>query len=278
MPVADVNRTQLSYEIKGNGPNLVFIHGENHGIEMFRDQVADFSNDYRCVTYYRRGHGPSGSPPYGYSLWNQTLDLKELLEELGIDRPVLVAVAMGTPIAVTYAVQYPERVRGLVLASWYELDGYPRLEERRPAVTPFPELNLKMREILERDGRPALQRFMEETARTEFPILPENPEQRAMLIRMFVNHPPDRYVHAAEFYSSLPYLVPDLRLVRCPVLGICGDKDPSPDRPEALGAMPNFRQTWISGARRFPSVEQPTAFDAIISEFLEGLPVEPNAG
>jgi pimeloyl-ACP methyl ester carboxylesterase len=42
-------------------PDVVFIHGEDHGIEMFEPQVAHLSPHYRCVTYYRRGHGRSGS-------------------------------------------------------------------------------------------------------------------------------------------------------------------------------------------------------------------------
>jgi pimeloyl-ACP methyl ester carboxylesterase len=272
MPLATVNRTQLYYEIHGAGPALVFIHGENHGIEMFEHQVAHFSTDHQCIAYYRRGHGRSESAPYGYSLWNQTLDLSELLDILDVERMVLIAVAMSTPIAVVYALQHPERVRGIVLASWYELDGYPRLEERRSAVSPFPELNLVMREILERDGRAALERFMDETAGTEFPILPDDPEQKAMLVRMFTSHPPDRYTQAAEYYSSLPYLVPDLKRVDCPVLGVCGDDDPSPDRPELLEGMHNFRQVWIDRSRRFPSVERPDEFNAILREFLDGLP------
>jgi pimeloyl-ACP methyl ester carboxylesterase len=269
MPVAAVNRTELYYEVHGAGPDLVFVHGENHGIEMFADQIEHFSTDHRCLTYYRRGHGRSGSPAYGYSMWNQTVDFEMLLDEVGVARPVVVAVAMSTPIAVTYAVHHPDRLRGLVLASWYELDGYPRLEERRRAKTPFPELYLAMQEIRERDGLPELERFMEASTSKEFPIMPADPELRARLIRMFVDHPPARFVQAAEYYSSIPYLVPDLRRVTCPVMGVCGDDDPSPDRPELVDGMSNFDQRWIADARRFPSVEKPDEFNAVLREFLE---------
>src|SRR6476659_4411863 len=68
MPTAHVNDCNFYYEVKGNGPDVVFIHGEDHGIEMFEPQVAHLSPHYRCVTYYRRGHGRTQLTPYGYSL------------------------------------------------------------------------------------------------------------------------------------------------------------------------------------------------------------------
>jgi 3-oxoadipate enol-lactonase len=263
-----VNGTELYYELQGEGPAVVFIHGENHGIEMFDRQVAHFSTRYRCLTYYRRGHGRSASPPYGYSLWNQTLDLQGLLDGLGLGAVTLVAVAMSTPIAVAFTVRNQARVSGLVLASWYELDGYPELEKRRPARTSFPALNMRMYDIRTNEGQAALEAYMQETATAEFPILPDDPAQRSALIRMFTSHPPERYLHAAEFYTSLPCLIPELQRVACSILGICGKDDPSPDRPELLGSMSNIRQAWIDDARRFPVIEQPAAFNAILEEFL----------
>ena len=43
MPIANVNNCDLYYEVKGSGPDVVFIHGEDHGIEMLEDQVAHLS-------------------------------------------------------------------------------------------------------------------------------------------------------------------------------------------------------------------------------------------
>src|SRR5262245_58567732 len=131
MPTAHVNGCEFYYEIGGGGMPLVFIHGETHGISLFESQLPHFSKTHRCFTYDRRRHRKSAVPLYGYSLWNQTHDLKYLLDHVGIERAVIVAVAMSTTIGASFALQYPERVGALVLCSWYELDGYPLLEERR---------------------------------------------------------------------------------------------------------------------------------------------------
>jgi pimeloyl-ACP methyl ester carboxylesterase len=104
------------------------------------------------------------------------------------------------------------------------------------------------------------------------PILPRDPEVRERVIRMMSSHPPEHYVKAAEFYTSMPNLVPRLKEVACPILGICGNDDPSPDNPELLAGAPNFAEVWIAGARRFSMLESPQAFNSALADFLTRLP------
>ena len=273
MPEAHVNGCNLYYEVDGSGPDVVFIHGEDHGIEQFRDQIPHFSNNYRCLTYYRRGHGKSESAPYGYSLWNQTLDLAELLDSLGITSTAIVGVGMGNAVAVSYTLHKPNRVRGLVLAAWYELDGYPLLERRRQAHRmSFADLHLKMFEIRRDLGEKGLLEFIEREMETLFPIFPKDPALRSRMARMVASHPERHYVQALEHLTSVPNLVPDMDRIHCPMLGVCGIDDPSPDKPELLAHLPNFSQAWIEGARRFTVMEQPEEFNRIASSFLATLP------
>ena len=270
MPIAHVNNCDLYYEVKGSGPDVVFIHGEDHGIEMLDDQVAHLCADYRCITYYRRGHGRSQLTPYGYSLRNQTLDLAMLLDRIGVERAVVLAVAMATTIAASYTLEYPGRVSGLVLASWYELDGYPLMEERRRqkhSMT-FADLHMKMSEVARQGGQGGLSDRMRREGDAWLPILPINTQARERVIRMMSSHPPDHYVKAAEFYTSMPNLVPRLKEIACPVLGICGEDDPSPDRPDLLAGVAGFEQVWIPGARRFTMIEAPSEFNAAVANFL----------
>jgi 3-oxoadipate enol-lactonase len=273
MPITHVNNCDIYYELKGNGPDVVFIHGEDHGIEMLEEQVAHLSPDYRCITYYRRGHGRSQLTPYGYSLRAQMLDLAMLLDRIGVGRAVVVAVAMATTIAASYALEYPSRVRGLVLASWYELDGYPLMEDRRRQkhTMTFAELHMKMFEVARERGGDGLSDRMRQEGDAWLPILPTKPEARERVIRMMSSHQPEHYVKAAEFYTSMPNLVPRLNEITCPVLGICGEEDPSPDRPDRLAGISNFQQVWIPGARRFTMIESPSAFNAVLRSFLARL-------
>jgi pimeloyl-ACP methyl ester carboxylesterase len=271
MPVAKVNGCGIYYETTGSGPDVVFVHGEDHGIEMFRDQVPYFAPNYRCTTYYRRGHGKSESAPYGYSVWNQSQDLAGLIDHLDIRRCTFVAVGMGNPVVVTFAITNPDRVNGIAMAAWYELDGYPLLEQRRTQShkLSFAALHLQMHEIQTAEGNEGLRRFIEQNVDVYFPIFPLEAEGRKRMVEMVSSHPAGHFLQAVEHYASLPNLVPELGRIEAPLLGICGSDDPSPDRPELLAHLPNFRQAWIEGARRFTLMERPDDFNQLVRGFLD---------
>ena len=88
---------------------------------------------------------------------------------------------------------------------------------------------------------------------------------------MFASHAPGHYVKSAEFYTSLPNLLPQMHQIQCPILGICGTEDPSPDDPKVLAHLADYRQAWIEGARRFTMIEKPAAFNAEMEKFLSSL-------
>ena len=99
MPTIQANGCDFYYELAGEGPDLVFIHGEIHGLEYWEHQIPGFARDHRCFAYNRRGHAKTGPTNYGYSLVNQTRDLAHLIDHFGMKRPALIAVAFGTTIA-----------------------------------------------------------------------------------------------------------------------------------------------------------------------------------
>ena len=104
-----------------------------------------------------------------------------------------------------------------------------------------------------------------------FPFFPNDPAVRERVMRMMSSHSPDHYIRAAEFYTSMPNLVPHLKEIRCPILGICGEDDPCPDDPHLLEGRKNFREVWIPGARRFSMMERPHLFNAALKQFLRTL-------
>jgi pimeloyl-ACP methyl ester carboxylesterase len=271
MPWIRANGCDFHYETAGQGAPILFLHGESHSLELFPAQFAAFQQTHQCVAYDRRGHAKSQVAPYGYSVWNQAHDLKCILDALGLEKVTLVAVAMSTTIATTFALQYPDRVSALVLSSWYELDGFPVLEERRRAqhAMSFADLHMLMYEVMQRSGRSGLETYLYENHQRILPIFPQQDDAVVQtLVRMFACHQPEHYLQTGEFYTSIPHLTPRLREVRCPVLGICGEADPSPDNPAVLSGMSNFEQKWVPGARRFTMLERPDEFNHILRNFL----------
>lgn len=268
VPTIQANGCDFYYELEGDGPDLVFVHGEIHGLEYWEHQIPEFARDHRCFTYNRRGHAKTGATNYGFSLVNQTRDLAQLIDHFGMERPVIIAVAFGTTIAANYAIQYPDRVRGVVLAAWSEMHDAIQYFQR------WEKYNERAADVLEKRGRDALISLLrDEGGKTIYRVIPVDSPLREKVVQMFASHPLEEYRHGMlEFGSSVPDLVPAFRRLDLPVLGICGANDPYPDKPEVLAGMKNFREApSIPGAGRFVHWERPQEFNAAVRGFLRTL-------
>jgi 3-oxoadipate enol-lactonase len=268
MPIIQANDCDFYYELQGQGPDLVFIHGEIHGIEYWEYQIRELAREFRCFAYNRRGHAKTELTNFGFSLVNQTRDLAQLIDHLGIERPVIIAVAFGTTIAANYAIQYPERVKGMVLVAWSELHDAMQYFNR------WKQYNEEATQVLETRGRDAFVSLLrEDGGKRIYRVIPVDSPVREKVIQMFASHPLEEYRHGMlEFGSSVPDLVPALRELDLPVLGLCGGNDPYPDKPEVLAGMKNFREAApIPGAGRFVHWERPSEFNAVVRAFLQTL-------
>jgi 3-oxoadipate enol-lactonase len=268
VPTIEANGCNFYYELQGQGPDLVFIHGEIHGIEYWEYQIPELARDYRCFAYNRRGHAKTQLTNFGFSLVNQTRDLAALIDQLGLVRPVIIAVAFGTTIAANYAIQYPERVKGMILVAWSELHDSLQYFQR------WKQYNEEATRVLETRGRDALIALLRADAGTRiYKVIPIDSPIREKSIQMFASHPIEEYRQGMlEFGSSVPDLVPAFRKLELPVLGLCGGNDPYPDQPEVLAGMKQFREApAIPGAGRFVHWERPQEFNAVVRAFLKSL-------
>lgn len=268
MPYVKANGCKFYYELDGAGPDIVFIHGEIHGLDYWEHQVSDFAADHRCFAYNRRGHAGTEWSDYGFSLVNQTRDLGCLIDALKIEHPVIIAVAFGTTIAANYAIENPGRVRGLVLGAWSELHDSLQYFQRWARYSEEAAL------VLENEGRDGLVAYLRKHGgRTIYKVIPIDSPVRDRVITLFASHPLQEYRRGMlEFGLSVPDLVPRFRALDVPVLGICGDRDPYPDRPEVLAGMPNFREAApIAGGSRFAHWEKPKEFNAAVRSFIRSL-------
>jgi len=268
MPTVQANGCNFYYELAGQGPDLVFIHGEIHGLEYWEYQIPEFARAHRCFAYNRRGHAKTELTRFGFSLVNQTRDLAALIDRLGIEQPVIIAVAFGTTIAASYAIAHPGRVKALVLVAWSELHDSMQYFQR------WKEYSEEAAQVLEAGGREAfLSLLHSHGGKRIYRVIPVDSPVREKVIRMFAGHPVEEYRHGMlEFGSSVPDLVPAFRALDLPVLGLCGSNDPYPDRPEVLAGMKNFREApVIAGAGRFVHWERPNEFNSVVRAFLKEL-------
>jgi pimeloyl-ACP methyl ester carboxylesterase len=95
---------------------IICVHGYTSSAEAFNAVARRLEDRGHIIAMDVRGHGESAwSPDGAYQYADQAGDLGALVDQLGIERFVLIGTSMGGIIAMAYAAQHPQRLRGLVL-------------------------------------------------------------------------------------------------------------------------------------------------------------------
>ena len=105
----------MHYVERGIGEPLVLLHGNGESSEYFKPQIEFFSASYRVIAVDTRGHGKSPRGKGRFSLSRFADDLKELLDELGINNANILGFSDGGNIALLFTLRYPGYVRRLIL-------------------------------------------------------------------------------------------------------------------------------------------------------------------
>jgi len=116
VPFASVNGQQLYFEdTAGNGPVVVFSHGNLMNRDMWVAQVEALHGEFRCVVWDERLHGRTKDDGGLYTYWDAADDLLGLLDHLGVERATLAGHSQGGFLSLHAALCAPERVKALVL-------------------------------------------------------------------------------------------------------------------------------------------------------------------
>lgn len=98
----------------GTGRPVVLLAGLGNTAHVFDDFAATLANDYHLYGITRRGYGASSVPASGYDADRLGDDLVTVLDELGLDRPVLVGHSIAGSELSSIATRKPERVSGVI--------------------------------------------------------------------------------------------------------------------------------------------------------------------
>ena len=131
MPFANNQGVRIHYEVEGDGPPLVLMHGGYANLEQWRilGLVEALKNDYRLVMLDARGHGASDKPheSEAYKLTSLVGDVVAVLDDLNISKAHYLGYSLGGAIGHGIAKYAPDRFHSLIIG------GYGPLWERDPA-------------------------------------------------------------------------------------------------------------------------------------------------
>ena len=113
----EIDGQRVHYLDMGSGPAIVMVHGLAGNLRNFgRPLVEDLARDHRVILIDRPGSGHSQRRAGGSTaLPDQAAIVAELIEELGLERPLLVGHSMGGAVALAVALDHAELISGLAL-------------------------------------------------------------------------------------------------------------------------------------------------------------------
>ncbi len=122
----------------GEGATILWVPGADGPKETFRFQLPSFARRYRVVAADLRIRFEED-----HDFDRFTDDLSELIDELETGPVILVGQSLGSAIAMRFAVRYPDRVLGLVLANPVARVSYEHLGLNRVALVPFARVSVR---------------------------------------------------------------------------------------------------------------------------------------
>ena len=110
----ETNGARIYYEAEGAGDAVVLIHAGVANLRMWDEQVAALRDSYRVIRYDTRGYGLTETDAVEFS---NRADIAALLDHLGEESAHVVGLSRGGMIALDFAIEFPQRVRSLVVAA-----------------------------------------------------------------------------------------------------------------------------------------------------------------
>jgi 3-oxoadipate enol-lactonase len=257
---ARLGGAELNFEVRGEGPTVLFLHAFPLGLAMWDDQVPALAGTHRVVRFDARGFG--GSPPGDGLLSMERIadDAVGLLDHLGLPQAVVVGLSMGGYAALALVRRHPDRLRGLVLADTRAGADSDEARRNRAALA-----ERVLKEGAEAAAGAVLPKLLGATSHRDRPALVSRVRD------LILGNPPRGIADALAGLASRADSTPNLREVRVPTLVVCGEEDaltPPADAEQLQRGIAASRLALIPQAGHLSNLESPAAFNRALLEFL----------
>lgn len=109
-----INDVKINYVLYGEGKKTIcLLHGWGQNIEMMKPIGDNFSKYFQILILDFPGYGRSSEPTYPWQLTDYVEMLKELFNQLKIEKPILIGHSFGGKVSLLYSSKY--EVEKLVL-------------------------------------------------------------------------------------------------------------------------------------------------------------------
>ena len=121
----EVNGSKMAYVDEGEGPVVLFLHGNPTSSYLWRNIIPYVSDNHRVIAVDLIGMGDSGKPDIPYTFADHVSYLDGFIESLNLQDVTLVVHDWGSALGMRYARLNEENVRGLVFMEAVLPPGFP---------------------------------------------------------------------------------------------------------------------------------------------------------
>jgi len=121
---------------EGAGPPVLCVHGLTANCHCWDLMASALCPTHEIMAVDLRGRGRSGRPSTGYSLDHHVGDLLCVLDDLGLERVVLMGHSLGAFISLVFAARHPERTERLILVDGGGKLSPEQMDEVLKGITP----------------------------------------------------------------------------------------------------------------------------------------------
>lgn len=255
---------QMAYMDTCGPQTMLLIHGFPLSNLMWVPQYDDLYDMARIIAPDLPGHGSSDPIKGTVTMGLMAQQCADLLDNLEIFEPVVVCgLSMGGYVAFEFVRQFPERVKGLILAGTRARPDDEETQSRRNAA-------------VSKIKQKGLDIFIEEMLPSLFaPGTLEEDEELVDYVRDMIMHTsPEGAIAALRGMKERADSLPLLPSIEVPTIVVHGEDDqivPVAEAEEMHDLLPNSDLFIIEEAGHLVSMEQPDVFNGIVAEFLGDL-------
>ena len=197
MPHAPVNDLSMYYEVHGEGPPLIMLHGAYMTAGEMGPLASGLAGIRQVIVPELQGHGRTADADRPLTYEQLADDVAALSDHLDLGQADVVGYSLGGATALQLAIRHPALVRRLVVASaGFRYDFMPD-----EAIAMFPSITPEM--------------FAGSPRETEYLRLAPNPEDFPTLVEKL------KTLHTTDF----AWPEEDIRGIAAPTLIVLGDSD-----------------------------------------------------
>lgn len=121
----EVDGSKIAYVDEGNGPVVLFLHGNPTSSYLWRNIIPYVSDDHRAIAVDLIGMGDSDKPDIGYTFGEHAQYIDGFIDALGLSDITLVIHDWGSVIGMRYARLNPDNVKAMAFMEAIVAPAFP---------------------------------------------------------------------------------------------------------------------------------------------------------